>query len=203
VFVDAALCLVHVQDMIVAAVNSAGDPVYEIWLNAGPDGKLPNFLPPTQGLQLLLPRGAGSVSVADFNRDGSLDLVYAVSAGCLGVQFRGQGPEGLLAPPAPALLRERFDEQGYAPCDKSEIYVALNARSDSQRKTSEMCKASSEPSAVGVLGAAIGGHGSRVGERVLRTEDFGGASLFGGREPLPHHGNSREQAPLIATSLGV
>jgi hypothetical protein len=51
-------------------------------LNGGPDGKLPNFQPPTEGLLLILPPGAGSVSLMDFNRDGSLDLVYAVSQEC-------------------------------------------------------------------------------------------------------------------------
>ena len=77
-----------------------------------------------------------------------------------------------------------------------------------------MCQVTSQQSAVGVPessspvwgGGGGGGRGvskGRVGERVLRSEDFGGASLFGGREPVPRQRktNSGSQAPLIATAL--
>jgi hypothetical protein len=88
-----------------------------------------------------------------------------------------------------------------------------------------MCHVTSQQSAVGVPlesrspgggggrgggggGGGGGGRGvskGRVGERVLRNEDFGGASLFGGREPVPRprkEGSvSQGLTPLIATSL--
>ena len=68
------------SDLTVATEND----LYEVWLNARPDGKMPNFSPPADNLVLSLPPGAGSVSVVDFDRDGSLDLMCAVSARCNG-----------------------------------------------------------------------------------------------------------------------
>ena len=172
-----------ISDLIVATEND----LYEVWLNARPDGNMPNFLPPTDNLVLSLPPGAGSVSVVDFDRDGSLDLMYAVSAGCTG---------------AP-----NVDEQ--SPCQVSEVHVALNVRLGAHAGPLELCAHNAAETTFGIAspGADDGeiGHTGRrrVAQVVADVHAFEGASLFGGRQPLPHQEKSASHIPQIWSDLGM
>lgn len=200
------------SDLLVASVHQ-GVAQYEVWINDGPDGKRPNFRPPTHNQVLLLPTGAGSVSVLDFNRDGSLDLVFAVSYGCAGTVLRSerQGNVGVDTDDRDARGSRRqgdeFELDGHAPCAISEIHLALNARSEVHRHASQLCERLpvSEESTFGIPSqpAAADSPRGRVGQVIVRSRDFLGASLFGAREPVPHISNTRGKAPLLASKLGM
>ena len=204
------------SDLLVASV-AGGDAQYEVWLNGGSDGVRPNFLAPSsENLILAQEPGAGSVSVLDFNRDGSLDLMYAVSSGCQGAVLRDESTASVGAWGSrgtrdrggmPFGTEDGLASDGFAPCSTSKVYVALNARSDIRRNPSELCTSSPEDD-VTFGRQGVGGSGrsrkGRLAEVVADTQDFGGASLFGGAEPVPHHrGESGKPAPLMAEGLGM
>jgi hypothetical protein len=199
------------SDLLVASVHQVV-PQYELWINDGPDGKRPNFRAPQHNQVLLLPPGAGSVSVLDFNRDGSLDLVFAVSSACSGTVLRSERQVGVGGDKDTRASRgqDEFELDGHAPCAINEIHLALNARSEVHRHASHLCDRlpASQQTTFGIPSqpahdAAADSPRGRVGQVVLRTRDLLGASLFGGREPLPHISNTRGQAPLLYSKLGM
>ncbi|EKX52411.1 hypothetical protein GUITHDRAFT_133507 [Guillardia theta CCMP2712] len=150
-------------DLILASEKDLSS-MYEVWINRGPNGTIPNFLPPDQDLMLSLPNGAGSVTVADVNRDGSLDLVYAAVKEC---NYK---------------LADRTLQQPSSPCLESQLLVAYNSRTDKDRPSGALCSGAAK-NTIGEKSST----GLRVGTVVMSNADFAGSRLLHSNEILPNN----------------
>jgi hypothetical protein len=74
----------------------------------------------------------------DFNRDGALDLIYAVSTGCDGTLLRDRDRDGGGGGSRSGGGEDELQGDGHAPCAVSEIHVALNGRADSEQHAAGM-----------------------------------------------------------------
>jgi len=149
-------------DLIIASEKGASS-MYEVWVNGRPNGTIPKFVPPDQNLMLSLPPGAGSATVADVNRDGSLDLVYAAISEC---NYR---------------LTDK-SLQTPSQCFESQLLVAFNSRDDKSRPSGALCSGAGKNS-IGQQNSA----GLRVGTVVMSNTDFHGSRLLHADDVIPNN----------------